>query len=186
MHSAKGDYPYSWSLSKSSLIAYQQGRSTEDAIIVVLEYIYKHLERAKFGNSVRIMYFDFSSAFNTIQPHLLAQKLIQLSIVPYSLIHWLLEYLTNRTQYVKLGSSITSNIVVSNTGAPQGTVLAPFLFTLYTADVRSDSPLCPLIKFADDTALIGLIEKDQSTDYLRQLNIFSEYCDENFLQLNVS
>ena len=32
------------------------------------------------GNSVRIMFFDFSSAFNTIQPHLLVQKLLNHNI----------------------------------------------------------------------------------------------------------
>ena len=46
---------------------------------------------------------------------------------------------------------------------PQGTVLAPFLFTLYTSDCRSHSSKCPLVKFADDTALIGLISKDDDS-----------------------
>ena len=42
--------------------AYQNNRSTEDAILVLLEKVYKHLERAKFGNSVRItflLYYQF-------------------------------------------------------------------------------------------------------------------------------
>ena len=53
--------------------------------------------------------------------------------------------------------------LVSSTGTHQGTVLAPFLFTLYTSDCRSHSSKCPLIKFADDTALIGLISKDDES-----------------------
>ena len=44
--------------------------------------------------------------------------------------------LTSRLQYVKL-NGLLSTAIRTNTGAPQGTVLAPFLFALYTADCRS-------------------------------------------------
>ena len=128
-------------------------RNTEDAIIILLEMLYSHLERTRFGNSFRVMFFDFSSAFNTIQPHLLVKKLLDIN-VPCGLIRWTLDYLTNRSQYVNIGQSSISNVIFSSKGAPQGTVLAPFLFTLYTSDCRSQSSKCPLIKFADDTALI--------------------------------
>ena len=40
-------------------------------------------------------------------------------------------------------------------GAPQGTVLAPFLFALYIADYRGTDESCPVVKFADDTELVG-------------------------------
>ncbi|XP_071949789.1 integrin beta-1-like [Antedon mediterranea] len=55
--------------------AYRSARSTEDAIVVKLERLYRHLDKTKVGNSARVMYYDFSSAFNTIQPHLLVDKL---------------------------------------------------------------------------------------------------------------
>ena len=48
--------------------AYRSKRSCTDAILVMLEKLYHHTDRAREGNSVRIMFFDFSSAFNTIQP----------------------------------------------------------------------------------------------------------------------
>ena len=56
--------------------AYQNDRNTEDAIIILLELLYSHLERTRFGNSARVMFFDFSPAVNTIQPHLLCQQVI--------------------------------------------------------------------------------------------------------------
>ena len=106
--------------------------------------------------------------------------------VPCGLIRWTLDYLTNRSQYVKIGQSSISNVISSSTGAPQGTVLAPFLFTLYTSDCRSQSSKCPLIKFADDTALIGLISKDDDSALLSQVDSFVNHCDANYLELNVS
>ena len=166
--------------------AYLSKRNCSDAIIVLLEKLYAHLEHTKLGNSVRLMFFDFSSAFNTIQPHLLIGKLQHYN-VPSTLLTWILEYLTNHTQYVKISSTGNqSAVITSNTGAPQGTVLAPFLFTLYTADCRSTESSCPLIKFADDTVMVGLIKKDENSAYISQLTQFIQYCDSNFLELNVS
>nr|XP_024654738.1 ribonuclease inhibitor-like [Maylandia zebra] len=56
-------------------------------------------------------------------------------------------YLTTRPQYMRLGDWV-SEVVVCSTGAPQGTVLAPFLFTLYTADFRYYTDTCHLQKFS--------------------------------------
>ena len=165
--------------------AYQANRNCEDAVLLILEKLLSHLEYTYKGFSARVMFFDFSSAFNTIQPHILIGKLLEMN-VPYSFINWVMNYLTNRSQFVKLSSSCHSDLLFSNTGVPQGTVLAPFLFTLYTYDARSTDELCPLIKFADDTALIGLIKNNDDRAYLNQLNSFVEYCDLNFLSLNTS
>ena len=47
------------------------------------------------------------------------------------MISWITDYLTGRPRFVRMGS-VPSDAVVSETRAPQGTVLSPFLFTLYT------------------------------------------------------
>ena len=121
--------------------AYRKNRSSDDAVFYSLENIYSHLE--KTGSTVRIMFFDFSSAFNTIQPHLLVQKLLNIKL-PSSIISWIFDYLTNRLQYVRINGFLSSAIR-TNTGAPQGTVLAPFLFVLYTADCTSTDESCSKI-----------------------------------------
>jgi hypothetical protein len=132
------------------------------------------------------MYFDFSSAFNTIQPVILGEKLVNME-VPGICVTWIIRYLTDRSQFVYLRSSNSrSSLLQSNTGAPQGTVLAPFLFTLYTSDVRAQDNNCILVKFADDTALVGLIVNDDSSYYISQVQSFVEYCESNYLELNVT
>ena len=58
-----------------------------------------------------------------------------------------MNYLSERSQCVRLDQGIRSNCVFSNTGTPQGTVLAPFQFTVYISDRTSMIEKCPLIKF---------------------------------------
>ncbi|KAI3362097.1 hypothetical protein L3Q82_012422 [Scortum barcoo] len=56
--------------------AYQPQIGVEDAIIFLLHRAYTHLEEA--GSTVRVMFFDFFSAFNTILPALLNMKLLDM------------------------------------------------------------------------------------------------------------
>ncbi|KAM6983431.1 uncharacterized protein LKV04_011372 [Tautogolabrus adspersus] len=129
--------------------AYQPHLGVDDAIIYLLQRTHSHLEGN--GCTVRITFFDFSSAFNTIQPQLLEEKL-QVMGVDSSITSWITDYLTDRPQFVRLGS-VQSGMVESSTGAPQGTVLSPFLFTLYTSDFQYNSRSCHLQKFSDDSAV---------------------------------
>ena len=60
------------------------------------------------------------------------------------------------------------------------------MFALYTADCRSTDESCPLVKFADDTALVGNISNDEDAIYHKQVEDFVNWCDKNYLYLNVS
>ncbi|KAI3371228.1 hypothetical protein L3Q82_023541 [Scortum barcoo] len=142
--------------------AYQPDIGVDDAVIYLLHTSLTHLEKA--GSTVRIMFFDFSSAFNTIQPRLLGDKL-QLAGVDHHLTTWILDYLTHRPQFVRV-QGFESDRLLCSTGAPQGTVLAPFLFTLYTADFSYNTPsCCDLQKFSDDSAVVGLITDGDDREY---------------------
>uniref|UniRef100_A0A8C4TKB5 Reverse transcriptase domain-containing protein n=1 Tax=Erpetoichthys calabaricus TaxID=27687 RepID=A0A8C4TKB5_ERPCA len=160
--------------------AYQVG--AEDAIIYMLHRSLSHLDRG--SGAVRIMFLDFSSAFNTIQPLLLRDKLTEMGVDSY-LVAWIVDYLKDRPQYVRLGNC-TCDIVVSNTGAPQGTVLSPILFSLYTSDFQHNSESCHMQKFADDTAFVGCIRSGQEEEYRDLINDFVKWCDSNHLHLNTS
>ncbi|TWW77638.1 hypothetical protein D4764_12G0010280 [Takifugu flavidus] len=74
---------------------------------------------------------------------------------------WITHFLTDRRQYVRLGKTVSDSITIS-TGSPQG---------------------C-LIKFADDTTLIGLISDGDETAYRREVARLVSWCGHNNLQLN--
>uniref|UniRef100_A0A8C4T3P3 Reverse transcriptase domain-containing protein n=1 Tax=Erpetoichthys calabaricus TaxID=27687 RepID=A0A8C4T3P3_ERPCA len=141
-----------------------------------------HLDRG--SGAVRIMFLDFSSTFNTIQPLLLRDKLTEMGVDSY-LVAWIVDYLKDRPQYVRLGNC-TSDIVVSNTGAPQGTVLSLVLFSLYTSDFQHNSESCHVQKFADDTAIVGCIRSGQEEEYRNLNKDFVKWCDSNHLHLNTN
>ena len=56
--------------------AYNARRGVEDACLILVNLIASHLD--EFGLYVRVMIMDFSSAFNTIQPHILIKRLLDL------------------------------------------------------------------------------------------------------------
>ena len=129
------------------------------------------------------MFFYFSSAFNTIQPHLLVTKMLSMS-VPSDMMLWIIDYLTSRSQFVVF-QSLKSDTLYSNTGVPQSTALTPLLFTLYTSGCRSTNKSCSIVEYADDSVMIGLISDDDSSKYVDEINKFAAYCKTNFLELNV-
>ena len=152
----------------------------DNAIIFLLDRSLSHLEKP--GSTVRILFFDFSSAFNTIQPALLGDKL-ELARLNQHLTSWILDYLTNWPQYVRTQDYVSDTIICS-TVAPHWTVLAPFLFTLYTADFYHQSPHCLLQKFSDNSAIVGLIRDGDDRAYRELIQDFVDCCQRNHLQLN--
>ena len=60
-------------------------------------------------------------------------------------------------------NSIVPSTTIMNTGTPQGYVLSPLLYYLFTNDCVSHHSSVPLLKFADDTTLVGLVsDSDES------------------------
>ncbi len=113
---------------------------------------------------------------------ILLPKLTQLS-VPTSICQWINSFLTDRQQLVRLGKYTSSTCTIS-TGAPQGCVLSPLLFSLYTNNYTSKDPSVKLLKFADDTTLIGLIQDGDESAYRQEVKELAAWCSLNNLELN--
>ncbi len=124
---------------------------------------------------------DYSSAFNTIVPATLVAKLQTLAL-NRSLCSWILDFLTGRSQVVRMGNN-TSSPLTLNTGAPQGCVLSPLLYSLYTHDCTATHSSNVIVKFADDTTVIGLITDNDETAYREEVSTLTKWCQENHLSL---
>ena len=104
------------------------------------------------------------------------------------IIHWLCSLLTDRQQRVVVRSSTTLDVsseVRTNTGAPQGCVLSPALFTLYTSHCRCTARDTLQVKFSDDTSLTGLITTSENSYRCAGKKLVG-WCNDNHLLLNVS
>ncbi|KAL0202435.1 hypothetical protein M9458_000453, partial [Cirrhinus mrigala] len=114
-----------------------------------------------------------SSTFNTIIPQQLIHKLNLLGLNT-SLCNWILDFLTGRPHTTTL-----------STCAPQGCVLSPLLFTLLTHDCTAKFSSNHIIKFADDTTVVGLISNNDETHYREEVAQLAKWCGANNLSLNV-
>ena len=107
--------------------AYRASRGVEDVKLALLNSLFKHLEAPKTHG--RLLFINVSSAFNTIQPYLLTEKLQALFNMNSTLIGWLLDFLSDRSQCVRVNGALSSKVPCS-TGSPQGCVLSPLLFDI--------------------------------------------------------
>ncbi len=161
--------------------AYRPNRSIDHVISQVLHSSLTYID-SKNGNYIRLLFIDYSSAFNTIVPIKLAVKFTDLSLNS-SLCDWIQYFLTGRPQVVKMGQ-FTSNSITLNIEAPQGCVLSPLLSSLYTH--MSPHSSTSIVKFADDTVVLGLISNNDETAYLDEVERLTSWCQDNCLSLNVS
>ena len=77
-------------------------------------------------------------------------------------------------------------MLILNTGDPQGWVLSPLLYSLFTHDSVAMHAFNSIITFADDTTVVGLITNYEETAYREEVRDLGVWCQENNLSLNVS
>jgi len=162
--------------------AYKKHSSTTDAMSTLLHFVTSHCDQEP-SNTSRCLFLDFSSAFNTIPPVRLIMKLKNQFLVPNYLCNWTFDFLTERQQYVSIQGRV-SRTLTTNIGSPQGCILSPLLFSLYTNDLQTDQPGISIIKYADDTLILGNLRKDASEHYRMAVNTCIKWCSENKLVLN--
>ena len=100
------------------------------------------------NNIIRILFVDFSRAFDVINHNVIERKLVE-NKSPAVLNNWLLSFLNNRTQFVRIGDNISESVVV-NAGAPQGTRAGPNCFKLLISDLTFS---IPYVKYVDDVSI---------------------------------
>ncbi len=129
--------------------AYRQGHSTETAVLCVLNDLLSNTDE-KCVSLVALL--DLSAAFDTIDHNILLKRLELTFGLCDTTLSWFKSYLTNRFQSVSV-HGVVSQPHLLKYGVPQGSVLGPVLFVLYSQPlsdtiVKND---CSFQKFADDT-----------------------------------
>ena len=160
-------------------IAYKPNRRIEDAILTLLHNTFLHTNNPK--SYVRILFADFSSAFNTIKPYDMAQKLFRLSI-SQKLVILIINFLCHRKQFVRF-KGVLSGERSCSTGVPQGCALSHVLLTLYTNDCTGTENTI-FIKYSDDTAIVDL--SNSIPHYIAEFERHTSWCKDNFLDLNMT
>ena len=116
--------------------AYHAFHSMETALLKVKTDVIRVLKNQEVACLILL---DLSAAFNTIDHNTLLRRLETRFAVTGTALNWLRSYLTNRTQAVTVGDPVLegsrSAFVLLNSGIPQGSVLGPILFTIYTAPI---------------------------------------------------
>ena len=129
--------------------AYGKGYSTE-LLLVHLTETWRHIIDTDYV--VGVAFNDFKKALDCVDHGILLNELrCQFGIRGF-LLNWLTSYLTSRLQYMVLNGQRSTLCSVSS-GVPQGSVLGPTLFTLYTSDLVASIQSGSVYTYADDTTV---------------------------------
>jgi len=96
-----------------------------------------------------LLCYDFSSAFDTLDGHILSEKLALYGVCE-SAINLIRSFLSGRNQFVEF-NGLRSQLTSVGTGTPQGSCLSPIWFIIYIADINLWTTESSLTKYADDT-----------------------------------
>jgi hypothetical protein len=154
-----------------------KGRSTTHALIDITHMWHQALDD---HNSARILFIDYSKAFDHVDHKTVLSKMKVFGIDP-PLLKWMHSFLLNRQQRVKVGNAF-SKWTTMNGGMPQGTWLGPYVFLILIDDLRT---IMPTVKFVDDVTVTEIINLHSSSQMQTAADQISEWSQRNLMNINV-
>ena len=167
---------------------FRRFHSTETAVVKVYNDIVTVLDA---GLITALLLLDFSAAFDCVDPSILLQVLELKFGMTASALKWIASFLTDRTHSVRVGTR-TSKVCNILFGVPQGSILGPLLFILYTSNIRDIAWRHGILIhiYADDTQLyIKLSIRDIENAKVKPTQCFADiqtWCASMRLKLNAS
>ena len=173
----------SYNIFYASQYGFRPNHSTINAITEFTSYVMSSLDKQEHSLSA---FLDLSKAFDTIDHTILLNKLSHYGVRGVAL-DWFRSYLSNRKQFVNYKDT-KSDIRNVDCGVPQGSVLGPLLFIIYTNDLPRAIKYSKCILFADDTTLFYCTKhrNELYNNISMDLNALSDWFKANKLSLNVS
>ena len=162
--------------------AYRKNSSTVCALITAHDCILRFLDDPLIC-AARVLTFDMSHAFDSVPHDRLVNRIIDEN---ECLGVWLSNYLSSRQQRVRLGQT-TSSLCNVTSGVPQGSILGPYLFSIFMSTYSTLNSLTKLIKYADDVTIVIPIFKSNTDDLSivsSEIENFSRWCTENCMSID--
>lgn len=177
------DYVTNNDLLSDCQCGFRPGRNTEISLATVTTDI---LTACDQGLSSALVLLDYSKAFDTINHELLCAKLKFYGFdEPALFLIW--NYFLRRSQKILNNGAYSSSLDILS-GVPQGSILGPLLFIVYTSDILKKIDYCKVQAFADDTQLYASFHTEnlKVTENIinNELNEIKKLSDEHNLKLN--